>query len=372
MNFINKLFCGTFFLLLTCPSFAQEKRTVFDLEPFEDSIHHWNMEHKTRNYNRYAPDQYAEIADNLMAYQNRDGGWAKNIDWLAILDPDSVMASLPEHYRQSTLDNTNIYPQIEYLADTYLLTGDEKYKPAILKGLDYLLATQKSNGGWRGWDVDAITFNDDVTNGTLQLFQYILQGDESFGWLESSMIERIRSAYERGIDVILRCQMVQNGVKTAWGQQHDNTTLVPVKARSYELPAITAHESCGVISLLMNMEHPTPEVIDAVDHAIAWLERSKIYGIRVEKIAIPENEYTNHEYPYDRVVVEDPDAEPIWARFYEIEDNTPFMCNRDGIKVWKLSDVLPERRMGYGWYGYWPKEVMQRYPEWRKRVTQNR
>lgn len=230
---------------------------------------------------------------------------------MAILNADSIKNSLSERYRESTLDNTNIHPQIFYLADVYTLTGEVRYAESALKGFEYLFATKKPNGGWRGWDVDAITFNDDVTNSPLELFQAVAQGDDSFTWLDEEIKNRIAAAYREGIDLVLRCQIVQNGVKTAWTQKYDNETLVPVKARTYELPAITANESCPVISLLMDMENPSPEVIDAVKSAVAWLEKVKIEGIRVERIKIPEDQYANHEYPYDRVVVEDPDAEPI-------------------------------------------------------------
>ena len=73
------------------------------------------------------------------------------------------------------------------------------------------------------------------------------------------MKEDINQAYQRGLDVILKCQIVQNGVKTAWGQQHDNITLEPVQARTYELPGITANESCDVIQFLMNIQSFTTD-----------------------------------------------------------------------------------------------------------------
>ncbi len=49
-------------------------------------------------------------------------------------------------------------------------------------------------------------------------------------------------------------------------------------------------------------------------------------------------------------------------------DNTPFMCNRDGIKVYKLSDVKLERRVGYAWYTYAPEELFEAYDIWSKKV----
>jgi PelA/Pel-15E family pectate lyase len=77
-------------------------------------------------------------------------------------------------------------------------------------------------------------------------------------------------------------------------------------------------------------------------------------------------QYEFHTTTFDRRAVEDPDAPPIWARFYEIDTNRPFMANRDGIKVYTLAEVARERRTGYSWYGYYPKDLLEKdYPAWR-------
>lgn len=354
-------------LLLGVGSYAMSQ-IVPSMSAFHDGIHHWNLEHKERNYKRYSPEQYTKIADNFVAYQNEDGGWPKNIDWMAELPADSVLNTLSDHHRRSTLDNRNTYSQIEYLAQVYTLTKVTKYKNAVLDGLEYLLKTQKKNGGWRGWDVDAITFNDEVTTGVLRLFLHINEGDLNFSWLDDTMRKRIYQAFNKGIDMILRAQYVQNGVKTVWGQQHDNNTLLPTNARTFELASLTAGESCDVVRLLMEIPHPSDEVVESVKAAMAWFERVAITGMRVEKVAIPEDKAANHEYPYDLVVVKDKKAPRIWSRFYEMSDNTPFMCNRDGIKVYKLSDVKLERRVGYAWYTYAPEKLFKLYKEWLKKV----
>lgn len=354
-------------LLLGVGSYAMSQ-TVPSMSALHDGIHHWNLEHKERNYKRYSPEQYTKIADNFVAYQNEDGGWSKNIDWMAELPADSVLNTLSDYHRRSTLDNRNTYSQIEYLAQVYTLTKATKYKNAVLDGMEYLLKTQKKNGGWRGWDVDAITFNDEVTTGVLRLFLHINEGDLNFSWLDDTMRKRIYQAFNKGIDMILRAQYVQNGVKTVWGQQHDNNTLLPTNARTFELASLTAGESCDVVRLLMEIPHPSDEVVESVKAAMAWFERVAITGMRVEKVAIPEDKAANHEYPYDLVVVKDKKAPRIWSRFYEMSDNTPFMCNRDGIKVYKLSDVKLERRVGYAWYTYAPEKLFKLYKEWLKKV----
>lgn len=361
----NKLFIVCLYAVCSFTG-ASAQRTI-TTERFNDGIHHWNLVHEHRDYPRYTDAQYDKIADNVIAYQNPDGGWMKNIDLLGVLDTDSVRKSLDASHARSTLDNRNTFPQIEYLADVYLATKKEKYKAAALKGLEYLLRTQRENGGWRGWDVDAITYNDDVTTGSLELFRNILQGDTSYSWLDKHTLARIRKGYDQGLALTLRCQIVQDGVKAAWAQQYDHLTLQPVKARTYELPGITANESCEIILFLMGIEHPSKEVVDAVNGAVAWLNKVKISGIRIDRVPLSKDQVINHEYPFDNVVVEDANAEPIWARFYEVSDNTPFMCTREGQKVWKLSDVNAERRTGYDWYGYWPTEVLKAYPEWLKK-----
>lgn len=238
----------------------------------QDGIHHWNLLHPNRSYMRYAETDYENIADNLIAYQNLDGGWLKNIDWLGVLNSDSVKATLNDFEKQSTLDNRNTFSQIEYLADTYVLTNKLKYRLAVEKGLDYLLDTQKENGGWRGWDVDAVTFNDDVTTGAIELCRNILQGDKSFLWLDKKYLDKIKIAYIRGINLILKTQYIQNGVKTVWAQQYDNVTLEPVKARSFELPGLTAWESSNIVLLLMGIENPSNEIIQAVHDAVNWFK----------------------------------------------------------------------------------------------------
>ena len=54
-------------LLLGVGSYAMSQ-TVPSMSALHDGIHHWNLEHKERNYKRYSPEQYTKIADNFVAY----------------------------------------------------------------------------------------------------------------------------------------------------------------------------------------------------------------------------------------------------------------------------------------------------------------
>lgn len=344
-----------------------------DISGFDDGIRHWkNGPGKGLVYNRFDVDQVREIADNLLKFQNPDGGWPKNIDWLGKLDYDEVWKRLSNFEKKSTCDNRNTYTQIEYLSKVYTETDEEKYRNAAVRGLDFILSTQNESGGWRGADVDAITFNDELMTGIMNLLLDITEGRTYYDWMDKDLMFRIEESLRKAVDVTLNCQIVANGKKTGWCQQHDHKTLLPVKARSYELPSIASMETTSVVEFLMRFNLPDHNIIEAINSAVAWMEESKISGIRLERIKVDDRDINESYKRYDVKVVEDEDAPPIWARYYEIETNSPFFCNRDGVKVYKLDEVDQERRIGYAWYGYWPEDLIDsKYPKWLERISKD-
>ena len=61
------------------------------------------------------------------------------------------------------------------------------------------------------------------------------------------------------------------------------------------------------------------------------------------------------------------DCAPLWARFYELDTNRPFFCDRDGIKKYDISEIGHERRNGYSWYNNGGLKVLKKYEEWKKK-----
>ncbi len=59
-----------------------------------------------------------------------------------------------------------------------------------------------------------------------------------------------------------------------------------------------------------------------------------------------------------------PGGPPIWARFYEIETNRPFFCDRDGVKKYDVSEIGSERRNGYSWYTSAGERMARAYADW--------
>jgi rhamnogalacturonan endolyase len=335
--------------------------TAIDMRLFHDGDSHWQRKFgRDRNDERFTPEQITEIADNMLRYQNPDGGWPKNIDYAVNIDEAEFRAIRGASLKKSTLDNRCTYPQIQYLAKVYQQTNNTAYREAAERGLAYILHDQRPTGGWRGSDVDAITFNDDVMTGTMRLLLEIREGTPHYTWIEEELRQQIAKSLKKAIDATLACQIEVNGVKTAWCQQHDHETFAPVQARSYELPAICPAESTGIVQFLRQLPGNAPRVAQAINAALTWFQATQINGIRLETITIDPVRFENHTATSDVVVVEDPNAPPLWTRFYEIETNRPFFCNRDGTTVYTLAEVALERRTGYGWYGGWPKALLKK------------
>ena len=69
----------------------------------------------------------------------------------------------------------------------------------------------------------------------------------------------------------------------------------------------------------------------------------------------------------DRIVIEDPNS-TVWARFYDLETNKPFFTGRNSIPKNTLAEIENERRVGYAYYGTWPKNLLEKeYPLWLKK-----
>ena len=318
----------------------------------------------------YATEEAIRIADNLLLHQRDSGGWQKNIDMASVLgEKDKVELRKAKIKNDSTLDNGATRTQMRYLAIVYQAAGIERFKDAFLKGLDYVLEAQYDNGGWpqrypnpTGYSRH-ITFNDDAMIGVLNLLGDVAGQKPPYVFVDEDRRRRAEAAVPKGIKCILKCQIVVNGKKTAWCAQHDEKTFVPRKARSYELASISGAESVGIVRFLMSIDRPGPEIIEAVQGAAAWFDEARLEGIRqIQK------QDKSKPKGFDKVIVEDDSAPPMWARFYDIKTNKPIFCSRDGIPKSTLAEISYERRNGYSWLGYYATELLARdYPAWHKK-----
>ena len=343
------------------------------LAGFEDAIHHWRNVHGDA-YPRYAPDQVALIADNILRYQRTDGGWIENQDPARILDePEKARFDAEARKSGGSFDNRNIYTQVDYLATAYAITGDARYRDGSLKGLAFTLAQQiPACGGWPH-TVPAtqsyhphITIADDVTAGVLGTLRKVLTDTRRYAFIDAALRARVQAAVDAGDACLLRLQVRQGDTLAGWAGQYDARTLAPAQGRKFELPSITGQETVGVVRYLMSIPDPSPEVVKAVDGAVAWLRHVEITGQRIETFDAPTEQFQYHSSAKDRRLVADPAATGLWARFYDTKDNSVVLATRDSQRVARYEDIPRERRTGYEWYGSWPKRLLSKeYPQWK-------
>ncbi len=318
----------------------------------------------------YAAGEAVRIADNVLLYQRDTGGWSKNVDMARVLsEQDKAKLRKAKSRKDSTLDNSATHTQIRYLAKVYYATRLERFRQAMLRGIDYLLEAQYANGGWpqtyprlRGYS-KFITFNDGAMIGAMSVLRDIAEKKPEYAFVDKARRQKAKKAVQKGIECILKCQIIVDGRRTAWCQQHDEKTLKARPARIYEKISICGGESIGILKFLMNIDNPSPEIIEAVQSAVAWFDHVKLAGIR--QVSKPDS---SMERGYDKVIVKDPTAPPIWARFYQIGTNRPIFCGRDGKIKYRLAEIEHERRTGYSWYSYRPAGLLDKdYPAWQKK-----
>ncbi len=307
------------------------------------------------------------IGDQVLLWQRTTGGWPKNIDMVTPMTEEQCQQVLADKTRQddSTIDNNATTTQMAFLARLYSGTGDVKYRDAFRKAVEYLLSGQYKNGGWpqfwpvqRGYQIH-ITYNDDAMINTMELIRALYEGQEPYtgDLCDPKLKARLKKSFDKGVECILATQ-IRTPELAIWCQQHDRETLLPASARAYELPSYSPQESARILNLLMSLPNPDKRVKAAVHAGMAWLDKYKLTGLKIVR--------TKADTPkgFDTKLVADPNAEPIWARYYDLETVTPYVCDRDGVPRRHLEDIGPERRNGYGWYGQHPLTLYPKYEEW--------
>jgi len=361
-----QLFSQFGFLALTAAAVfsAPEAGNAQDSRPEQAASYRHILEHPD---DWYGSDEAVRIADNVLLYQAPNGGWPKNTDMSRPLSDEEKqqLATDREHF-ETTIDNRASHTEVRFLAQVHEKTGLKRYEESIRRGLEYLLAAQYENGGWpqfyplkKGY-YEHITFNDGAMIGVMNVLRDVAQGKQPYEFVDADLRARAQTAIDKGLDVILKCQVVVDGKPTVWCAQHDEVTFEPRPARAYELVSLSGMESVDIVEYLMKIDNPSPEVKRAIEGAVAWFKEAKIEGLSVHWVrdaSLPEG--------IDRVAEADPSAPPVWARFYEIGTNRPLFVGRDGIPREHMADIEHERRIEYVWLGEFANKLLKKeYPKW--------
>ena len=295
-------------------------------------------------------DQYAY---NMTTWQISNGGFYKA---MADKYKSAYSGGQKSEWRAkdggdlATIDNNATIQEMRLLAVRYKETTNSNYKATFKtsfnKALNFILTMQRSTGGlpqvWpkRGNYSDHVTLNDNAMVRAMVTMMDIANRTSPFDSdiIDDATRNKMKSALDKAVDYLLKAQIVNNGNLTVWCAQHDTANYVPRPARAYELESKSGSESAGVVWFLMNWPEQTEAIQKAVKGAIAWYKKTRVVGLYFNKKA---------------GTFEQRDGNVLWYRFYEVNNDNYFFCDRDGAstKTQDFTKISEERRTGYQWAG---------------------
>lgn len=322
----------------------------------------------------YSTDEAQAIADNVLLWQRANGGWPKNQDMVNISSKESKIIRKNKKTDDTNFDNGATYTQLQFLAMVYELTPIAKYRKSFLEGLDYILEAQYDNGGWPQYypnftdyneassDLNPngytryVTFNDNAMIGIMELLHDIKTNHARYAFIGEDRQKKVAQALAKGIDCILKTQLTAEGKLAGWCAQYDEKSLEPRWGRHFEPPTLSSHETAGIVQFLMRMDQPSPEITNAIQSAVKWLNEVKLQSANIlestgEEIAGATN---------------DEQKDFTWARYYEFDMEEPVFAN-DGMMYDTYSALPNAIQSNYQWYSSLPyKLITAEYPRWQK------
>jgi PelA/Pel-15E family pectate lyase len=318
----------------------------------------------------YGGEDAKKLADAILSYQTPSGGWSKHLgfsggprkpgmQWTSQSEPGQ-----PAHYL-ATFDNSSTTAEMEFLANVWLATKREDCKAAFIRGLNFISAAQYPNGGWpqvyplEGKYHDDIAFNDNAITNILDLLQGITLNEPHDAFLDESQRKQAADALAKGIDCLLRTQIVQDGRKTVWCAQFDPLTLQPSNARKMEPATLSGLESARTLKFLMSLTTPSPAVVTCIESGLKWFEDVKITGMGTKEV------------DGKTIYVADPASTEVrWARFYDLKTSKPVFPGRDGVLYETFEAMAAKNKLGYDFYTSQPNSIITNgQKKWRKMLA---
>lgn len=227
-----------------------------------------------------------KVAGAIIYAQHPSGGWnyvadfggeAALKEWYATIGKNAWrLEEFQHYYGNATFDDAGTVEAAKFLLRLYVEKRDLKYRPALDKAIDFMLASQYPIGGWPQrfplmhdhpykdhLDYSSfITFNDDVAaeNIDFLLMCYQVLGEA-----------RVREPVIRAMSSFLVTQMGQP--QPGWALQY-TTELIPAGARSYEPKSLHTPTTAENIQQLIKFYYMTGETkfLARIPEALAWLE----------------------------------------------------------------------------------------------------
>jgi PelA/Pel-15E family pectate lyase len=226
------------------------------------------------------------VAGAIIYAQHPSGGWnyvadfageAALKEWYATVGKNAWrLEEFQHYYGNATFDDVGTAEAAKFLLRVYVEKLDPKYRPALDKAINFMLASQYPIGGWPQrfplmYDhpykdhadySSFITFNDDVA---AENIDFLLMCYQILGEV------RVREPVIRAMNSFLVTQM--GSPQPGWALQY-TPELIPAVARSYEPKSLHTPTTAENIQQLIKFYRMTGETkfLARIPEALAWLE----------------------------------------------------------------------------------------------------
>ncbi|MGD9201294.1 MAG: pectate lyase, partial [Chitinispirillia bacterium] len=316
------------------------------------------------NYKEYLKGDAKLWGDIVASWQFDNGAFPKQgfkEEYQRIGLATEAQRKKQQAYRKSlgTFDNLSTTTELASLGHSYKHFNEAGHKAAAQKAMDFILKAQGNSGGWPQWYPSRgkghysahATYNDDAMARVLICLQKAVRKKEPFDSdiFTEDQLKRCEAAIEKGVDYILKSQIKMGDKLTVWCAQHGMEDYKPKTARSYELPSKSGNESTLVVAFLMSCPQ-TPEIAEAVKGAIDWYNDPNVY--------VADTKYVRPKKKSDKSFADAP-GKKMWYRFYELNTNKHFFCDRDGKPTTDINKLSEDRYTGYVWAGAWAEDLLE-------------
>lgn len=319
------------------------------------------------NYKKYlpgTPEGDKLWGDIVVSWQFTTGAFPKSgfdHEYKQGIATEAMRAATQEGRRSlGTLDNDSTITELASLGHTYREFKDPSHQKAAQNALEYLLEAQRPTGGWQQWYPargadhysSQATFSDEAMMRVMIALQKAVRKQDPFNSdiFTEDQLKRSAAAIEKGVDYVLKSQIVVNGRRTVWCAQHDMQTYKPLGARTFELPSKSGQESVLIVAFLMSRPQ-TEEVAAAVRGGLDWYNDPKVY--------VADKMYVKPTSDDNKSPIVDAPGRKMWYRFYHIEEDRGFFSSNQTGEVFYDELILSnDEHRGAWWGGPWGEPLL--------------
>lgn len=278
--------------------------------------------------------------------------------WPKNQDNSAASADIPRDRISGTFDNGATVGELRVLAAAFRATGEPRIRDAWRRGADIILKAQYPSGGWPQRYPPGTGYH-----------RHITFNDGTMIGILTWIREVRRAPMDDALLGMGRLAALEKAfdlglhcVLRCQVRVDGRRTGWGAQHDAVDLglrPARTFEPICLAVAETAGVLRFLMELERPTPEIIAAVNDGVAWMLSVR---VPE--VRQETGPDGKRVVAAPGAIGLWPRFCEYGSNRPIFCGRDGILRYSLADLPRERRDGYAWYGDWGQSVETRWKKW--------